>query len=265
MTYCLAIRVDEGVVFAADTRTNAGVDYVTSYRKMHVFRPADDRVFVLLAAGNLATTRELIDEIGRDLDAAPNGESLLSVRYLFEAAQYVGRLSRQIQERHGPAFVRSNVMGEVTLILGGQIRGRAPDIFLIYPQGNYIGVSDETPYLQIGETKYGKPILDRLVHHSLSLGDAAKLALVSLDATIRSNITVGLPFDFAACPADAFSLSAQVRIAADTPYYQRLRESWQRSFIEIFGRLERFPESSQEATGAMVDPSLNFATGPDRG
>ena len=265
MTYCLAIRVDEGVVFAADTRTNAGVDYVTSYRKMHVFRPADDRVFVLLAAGNLATTRELIDEIGRDLDAAPNGESLLSVRYLFEAAQYVGRLSRQIQERHGPAFVRSNVMGEVTLILGGQIRGRAPDIFLIYPQGNYIGVSDETPYLQIGETKYGKPILDRLVHHSLSLGDAAKLALVSLDATIRSNITVGLPFDFAACPADAFALSSQVRIAADTPYYQRLRESWQKSFIEVFGRLERFPESSQEATGAAADPSLNFATGPDRG
>ena len=268
MTYCLAIRVDEGVVFAADTRTNTGVDYVTSYRKMHVFRPADDRVFVLLAAGNLATTRELIDEIGRDLDRAPDGESLLSVGYLFEAAQYVGRLARQIQERHGPAFVRSNVMGEVTLILGGQIRGRAPDIFLIYPQGNYIGVSDETPYLQIGETKYGKPILDRLVHHSLALGDAAKLALVSLDATIRSNITVGLPFDFATYATDTFALSSQVRIGAETAYYQRLRESWQRSFVEIFGRLEVFPQSSDDAmatVGAATDPSANFATGPDRG
>lgn len=264
MTYCLAIRVDEGIVFAADTRTNAGVDYVTSYRKMHVFRPADDRVFVLLAAGNLATTRELIDEIGRDLDRAPNGESLLSVSYLFEAAQYVGRLSCQIQERHGAAFVRSNVMGEVTLILGGQIRGRAPDIFLIYPQGNYIGVSDETPYLQIGETKYGKPILDRLVHHSLALGDAAKLALVSLDATIRSNITVGLPFDFATYAADTFALSSQVRIGAETAYYQRLRETWQKSFVEIFGRLEPLPKSSEDATvGAATDPSANFTTGPD--
>jgi len=264
MTYCLAIRVDQGVVFAADTRTNAGVDYVTSYRKLHVFRPAPDRVFVLLAAGNLATTRELIDEIGRDLDRAPAGESLLSVEYLFEAAQYIGRLSCQIQEQHAAAFTRSNVAGEVTLILGGQIRGRAPDIFLIYPQGNYIGASDETPYLQIGETKYGKPILDRLVHHSLSLGDAAKLALVSLDATIRSNITVGLPFDFVTYAADTFELASQVRIGADTAYYQHLREGWQRSFTEIFGRLEPFPNSSREATGSAIDPSANFATGPDR-
>ena len=264
MTYCLAIRVDQGVVFAADTRTNAGVDYVTSYRKLHVFRPAPDRVFVLLAAGNLATTRELIDEIGRDLDRAPAVESLLSVEYLFEAAQYVGKLSCEIQERHAAAFTRSNVMGEVTLILGGQIGRRAPDIFLIYPQGNYIGASDETPYLQIGETKYGKPILDRLVHHSLSLGDAAKLALVSLDATIRSNITVGLPFDFVTYASDTFELASQVRIGADTAYYQHLREGWQRSFTEIFGRLEPFPNSSREATGSAIDPSANFATGPDR-
>jgi putative proteasome-type protease len=264
MTYCLAIRVDQGVVFAADTRTNAGVDYVTSYRKLHVFRPADDRVFVLLAAGNLATTRELIDEIGRDLDKAPAGESLLSVEYLFEAAQYIGKRSVQIHDRHTAAFARSNVMGEVTLILGGQIRGRAPDIFLIYPQGNYIGASEETPYLQIGETKYGKPILDRLVHRSLSLGDAAKLALVSLDATIRSNITVGLPFDFVTYAADTCELTTQVRIGADTAYYQHLRESWQKSFTEIFGRLEPFPSTTHEATGSAADPSANFATGPDR-
>lgn len=264
MTYCLAIRVDQGVVFAADTRTNAGVDYVTTYRKMHIFRPAEDRVFVLLAAGNLATTRELIDEIGRDLDRAPAVESLRSVEYLFEAAQYIGRRSGQIHDRHAAAFARSNVMGEVTLILGGQIRGRAPDIFLIYPQGNYIGASDETPYLQIGETKYGKPILDRLVHRSLSLGDASKLALVSLDATIRSNITVGLPFDFATYATDTFELATQVRIGADTAYYQHLREDWQRSFTEIFGRLERFPSSSQEAAGSAADPSANFATGTNR-
>lgn len=247
MTYCLAIRVEDGIVFAADSRTNAGVDYVTSYRKLHVFQPADDRVFVLLTAGSLATTRELIDQIGRDLDQAPNGESLLSVRYLFEAAEYVGRLSRQIQERHGPALARSGVSGEVTLIIGGQIRGRRPDMLLVYPQGNYIGASDETPYLQIGETKYGKPILDRLVRSPLALGEAARLALVSLDATVRSNITVGLPFDFAIYARDELRIASQVRIEADTPYYQTLREAWQQGFQEIFGRLAPFPASLPEA------------------
>ncbi len=165
MTYCVALWVDDGIVFASDTRTNAGVDYVTSYRKLHVFRPADDRVFVILAAGSLATTRELIDQIGRDLadvPNSPNGESLLTARYVFEVAAYVGRLSRQIQEKHGPALARTGVSGEVSLIVGGQIAGRHPELLMIYPQGNYIGASEETPYLQLGEAKYGKPILDRL-------------------------------------------------------------------------------------------------------
>ena len=241
MTYCLAIRVPDGIVFAADTRTNAGVDYVTSYRKLHVFRPAEDRVFVLLAAGSLATTRELLDRIARDVEAAPEGESLLSVRYLSEAAEYVGRLSREIQEKHGPALARTGVSGDVTLILGGQIVGHPPDLLRIYPQGNYIGASDETPYLQIGETKYGKPILDRLVRRPLSLGQAAQLALVSLDATVRSNITVGLPFDFATYANDSFQLPTQVRIEAHTPYYQTLREFWQQGFADMFDRLQPFP------------------------
>jgi putative proteasome-type protease len=257
MTYCLAIRVEDGIVFAADTRTNAGVDYVTSYRKLHVFQPANDRVFVLLAAGSLATTRELLDQIGRDIENAPNGESLLSVRYLFEAAEYVGRLSRGIQEKHGPALARSGVSGEVSVILGGQIQGHAPDILLIYPQGNYIGASDETPYLQIGETKYGKPILDRLVGRSLSLSQAAQLALVSLDATVRSNITVGLPFDFATYANDAFQLASQVRIGIDTPYYRTLREFWQQGFNNMFAGLQPFPTSPPPAapSGAAVAPA----------
>ena len=249
MTYCLAIRVDEGLVFAADTRTNAGVDYVTSYRKLHVFQPADDRVFVLLAAGSLATTRELLDRIERDLQDPTSEESLRSARYLFEGADYIGRLSRGIQDKHAAALAQTGVSGEVTLILGGQIRGQAPEILLIYPQGNYIGASDETPYLQIGETKYGKPVLDRIVDRGLSLQDAARLALVSLDATVRSNITVGLPFDFATYPNDTFRLPSQVRIEADTPYYQELRQAWQQGFNEMFARLEPFPLS-----GAITRP-----------
>ena len=241
MTYCLALRVDAGIVFAADTRTNAGVDYVTSYRKLHVFQPAPDRLFVLLAAGSLATTRELLDAIGRDLAREPAGESLRTVGAVFEAAAYVGRLSRQIQERHGPALASSGVSGEVSLILGGQIAGSDPDLVLVYPQGNYIGAPDETPYLQIGETKYGKPVLDRLVRRSLSLDEAARLALVSLDATVRSNLTVGLPFDFAIYPRDAFGLSAEVRIEEDSAYYRGLRDAWQQGFNTMFEGLLPFP------------------------
>ena len=247
MTYCVALWVDDGIVFAADTRTNAGVDYVTSYRKLHVFRPAPDRVFVILSAGSLATTRELMDEIGRDLAEAPNspsGESLLSVRYMFDAADYIGRLSRQIQEKHGPALARTGVSGEVSLIVGGQIAGQEPLMLMVYPQGNYIGASEETPYLQLGETKYGKPILDRLVKRSHSLEAAARLALVSLDATIRSNVTVGAPFDFALYRRDSLEAPESVRIEAGSPYYARVREFWQSGMVDMFGRLEAFPVAS---------------------
>lgn len=245
MTYCVALQVNEGLVFAADTRTNAGVDYVTTYRKVHSFRPADDRVFVLLTSGNLATTRELIDQLGRDLDEepnSPNGYSLRSARYVFEAAEYVGRVSRQIQEKHGPALARSGVSGDVSVIMGGQIRGRRSELLLVYPQGNYIGVSEETNYLQIGEAKYGKPVLDRLASSELGLSAAASLALVSLDATVRSNVTVSTPFDFLCYRNDSLILPEPMRIEADTPYYQRVRQSWQQGFETMFRELEAFPK-----------------------
>jgi putative proteasome-type protease len=241
MTYCLAIRVETGILFASDTRTNAGVDYVTSYRKLHVFRPAEDRIFTLLTAGNLATTRQLLDTIDRDLRRAPNGESLLSCQQVFEAADYLGRISVQIQDQHRKALAQSGVSGDVTLILGGQIRGSAPDLVLIYPQGNYIGTSEETPYLQIGETKYGKPILDRLAKSHLSLEAAARLALVSLDATIRSNVTVGLPFDFALYETDSLGWPLETRIEAQSTYYQNVSRTWQAGFENMFAGLTPFP------------------------
>lgn len=265
MTYCVALWVDDGIVFASDTRTNAGVDYVTSYRKLHVFRPADDRVFVILAAGSLATTRELIDQIGRDLadaPSSPNGESLLSARYVFEAAAYVGRISRQIQEKHGPALARTGVSGEVSLILGGQIVGRDPELLMIYSQGNYIGASEETPYLQLGEAKYGKPILDRLARRSHSLSEAARLALVSLDATVRSNVTVGAPFDFALYRAGSLQLPESVRIEQDSPYYRRTREFWQAGIGEMFERLEPFPGGAMTEVPQSVPSTASGNTNP---
>ncbi len=240
MTYCLAISLDEGMVFAADTRTNAGVDYVTSYSKLHVFTPADDRLFVVLSAGNLATTQDVLNRLDKDSRADDQRESLRTVRYPFEAADYLGRVSVLAQSSHAEALSRSNISGETTLILGAQIRGEPHGLFLIYPQGNHISASTETPYLQIGESKYGKPMLDRIIDSKLSLNDAARLALVSLEATVRSNITVGPPFQIAIYPKDGFALSHHVTIKDGSPFFMSFKSAWQEGLKEAFAKLPPF-------------------------
>ncbi len=240
MTYCLAIRLEDGLVFGSDTRTSAGVDYVTSYRKLHVFAPAADRLFVVLSAGNLATTQEVLHWVTRDLDADDGRPSLANVKYLFEAAHYLGQVSRAVQDQYTPAMSRSGISGETSLILGGQITGKPHDIFLIYPQGNFVEASADTPYLQIGESKYGKPMLDRLSSHKLTLEDAARLALVSLDATIKSNVTVGAPVDLAVYKAGSLKLSSEMRLHADSPFYMAVKEKWQQGITDIFRSLPLF-------------------------
>ncbi len=226
MTYCVALRLNEGLVFASDSRTNAGVDYVTTYSKMHVFKPASDRIFVILSAGNLATTQEVINHIKRDIDYPSTDTNLSNVRYLFEAAEYVGRISQEVQQSHNAALNQSGVSGETTLLLGGQIAGEEHGLMLIYPQGNYIAASPETPYLQIGESKYGKPGLDRIVHADLSLNEGARLCLVSLDATTRSNITVGPPFEIATYLSNEIELNCRCVFSEEDPYLTNLRKSW---------------------------------------
>ncbi len=240
MTYCLALHMQAGLVFGSDTRTNAGVDYVTSYSKMHCFTPADDRMFVILAAGNLATTQEILYCIRRDLESgAP--ENLRTVRYLFEAAHYVGRVSQRVQAQHRHGLSGSGIDGNATLILGGQLRDQPHNIFLIYPQGNYIHASEETPYLQIGESKYGKPMLDRILTTSISLDDGAKLALVSLDATVRSNVTVGMPFEIAVYPADSLVAPKRRDVTMDSPYYTSFKDRWQTGLCQTFSSLPLMP------------------------
>ncbi len=240
MTYCLAITLNDGIVFAADTRTNAGVDYVTAYSKLHVFSPAEDRLFVVLSAGNLATTQDVLHRVTRDLKADDGRESLRSVRYPFEAADYLGRVSVLAQSKHAEALSRSHISGETTLIIGGQIRGEPHGLFLVYPQGNYISASPETPYLQIGESKYGKPMLDRIIDPALSLNDAARLCLVSLEATVRSNITVGPPFQLAIYPRDSFALSRHVTIKENSSFYMAVRSAWQEGLKQAFNKLPPF-------------------------
>ena len=249
MTYCLGLCLEDGLVFASDSRTNAGVDYVTTYSKMHVFNPTPDRLFVILSAGNLATTQEVMNHIQRDLDYPDGGPNLASVRYLFEAAEYVGSISLKVQQEHNVALTQSGVSGETTLIIGGQIAGQPHGLMMIYPQGNYITASPETPYLQIGESKYGKPALDRIVNPSLSLTEGARLCLVSLDATSRSNITVGPPFEVSLYKRESMAVSCRCTFAAQDPYLIQLQEAWNTGINNAFLGLPVFDWEQQQSLG----------------
>jgi len=271
MTYCVAFLLEEGLVFASDCRTNAGVDYISSYSKMHVFQPAPDRLFVMMAAGNLGTTQAVLNRIRRDLalvdvaasakvvnsindcplapprSATPRpagssdeGHDLLTARYMFEAADYVGRLSVSVQRAFSTPLQQAGASGEASFILGGQIAGQPHGLYLIYPQGNAIMATPETPFLQIGESKYGKPPLDYVGHTRLSLEDAARLCLVSQIVTRRSNLTVGPPFEIALVPADELRVSRRLKLDKDHSQVTRSMEIWERNMQETLNKLPRF-------------------------
>jgi len=240
MTYCVGLLLNDGLVFASDSRTNAGVDYVTSFSKLHIFTPAPDRFFVLLSAGNLATTQGVLNRIVRDLEYPSERGSLLTARYMFEAADYIGKISLETQQQHGPALLSSGVSVETTLILGGQIQGHNPGLFLIYPQGNYFEATRETPYLQIGENKYGKPVLDRAVGALTSLEEGARLLLVSLDATSRSNAAVGPPFEVAIYRRDDMHIKHHMKLSANDPYLTSLQKRWNEGLCATLHSLPAF-------------------------
>jgi len=240
MTYCLAIKVNDGLVFASDSRTNAGVDYVSTYRKMHLFGVSGERLMVLLASGNLATTQAVLNVIQRDLEDSSATENLNSFHYLFDAAHYIGKISQRVQDEYREALKGDGISAETNFILGGQIHGREPNLYLIYPQGNYIAASTDTPYLQIGETKYGKPILDRIVRPETSLEDAARCALVSIDSTMRANISVGPPVDIAIYPRDTLALNRRITLDYGSPMLRVLQKRWNEGLQRAFEKLPRF-------------------------
>ncbi|WP_455205906.1 hypothetical protein [Kaarinaea lacus] len=240
MTYCLAISVNKGLVFASDSRTNAGVDYVTTYSKMQVFVWPDERMCVLLTSGNLATSQAVMNVIRDDLDDPKAKFNLRKGKHLHEVAHYVGQLSQKEQRQHADAMNKSSSSSEASFILGGQIAGQPSEIFLIYPQGNYISASPETPYLQIGENKYGKPILDRIITSTTTLEDAARCALVSLDSTIRSNISVGPPVELAIHTTDAIEEPYYQKLTLNSPMYKSLQKHWNEGLRRAFKRLPRF-------------------------
>ncbi|CAL1240795.1 hypothetical protein [Candidatus Methylocalor cossyra] len=239
MTYCLSINAERGLVFCSDSRTNAGMDNIGSYSKMHTFVWPGDRVFVLLSAGNLATTQAVIKKLHRDVEQAmlPN---LLSVTSMGEAADYVGMVSTQIQRQQASRDT-ANTNFEATFIFGGQLGPTPPETFMIYPQGNYIHESSEHPFLQIGETKYGKPILDRIVKRNIDLERAARVALVSMNSTIRSNVTVGPPVELLIYQRDSLIEGRRLYLTDDDPFARELSECWNKGLVMALENLPRFP------------------------
>lgn len=246
MTYCVAISVDAGLVFCSDSRTNAGVDQISTYSKMYHFGIDGQRQFVVLSAGNLATTQAVISRMKKDIkELAP--VNLGNVQNINDAADYLGEINRAEQEKHSSGNVSTF---EASFILGGQIFGEKPRLMLIYPQGNHITTSKGTPYLQIGESKYGKPILDRILRPNTALDTAALCALVSMDSTMRSNLTVGPPIELMTCNTDSMVLQHN-RFDEDDEYLRELKRSWDARISEAFLQLppitgqRQSPDSNQ--------------------
>jgi putative proteasome-type protease len=239
MTYCVALRLDSGMLFASDSRTNAGVDQIATFCKTKVYERCDDRVIVVLSSGNLAMTQGVTNILDRHIYAAPNDASptIWNVNSMFDVASLVGEALREMVRRDGPTLMQSGIDASANLIVGGQIRGEQQRLFHIYPQGNFIEASDETPYFQLGEAKYGKPILDRVLSTSTPQKEAAKCVLISFDSTIKSNISVGLPIDMLWYPKDAMRVGIQQRIRDGDPYFSMVRQRWGGGLRRIFGEL----------------------------
>lgn len=224
MTYCVAIKLNDGLVFAGDTRTNAGVDHVATYRKLFTFTNNSTHSIVLLSSGNLATTQALVELLSRQCHAQPEG--LYSLPSMFDIASRVGKKLVALIQEGAEASSYQGVDFSCNLLLGGQVRGEVPRLFHIYPQGNFVEASAETPYLQIGEEKYGKPILDRTITPTTPLQTALNCALVSLDSTMKSNMTVDMPLDVLVYLRDSFDISRQRRIEKDDEEFLSMRRYW---------------------------------------
>jgi putative proteasome-type protease len=235
MTYCVAMRLSEGLVFMSDSRTNAGFDQISTFRKMHTFT-AEDRTLVLLSAGNLATSQSVISLLEKR--AGREGNNLFSASTVFEAAERVGRTVREVIQRDNADGAISHVDFSCSLILGGQIRGEGCRLFNIYPEGNFIESTPETPYFQIGESKYGKPILDRVLNYQTSLDRAYQCALISFDSTMKSNLSVGMPLDVAIYRENALKPCHTAHVDDQDPYFASLRLDWHQSIGDLMHSLQ---------------------------
>lgn len=231
MTYCCGILVRDGLVMIADTRTNAGLDNISTFRKLHIFERPGERVMMLATAGNLSVSQGAVNLLVEGLENPDTHEveTLMKAPGMLQAAQLVGRAVRRSHAIAGESGEAAGVSFDVSLLFGGQIAGGALRLFMIYTAGNFIECTQDTPYLQIGEHKYGKPILDRAVGYDTDVLDALKIGLISMDSTIRSNLSVGLPIDIALLRRDALRADISTRVDGGDVYFRDLRDSWSRA------------------------------------
>ena len=232
MTYCIGLQVDSGLVFLSDSRTNAGVDHINTFRKMTIFERPGDRVMILLSSGNLAITQAVINEI-----KPWETSTLADAKNMVDATRVIGEALRRVYARDADAFKEFGVEFMASFIFGGQIGHEPPRLFQIYAAGNFIETTRETTYFQVGESKYGKPIIDRVIEPTTSLKDAAKCALISMDSTIRSNLSVGMPLDLLIYEAYSLTVKTHVSIGLDDPYYQQLRSRWGERLRQAFNEM----------------------------
>jgi putative proteasome-type protease len=236
MTYCVGILLESGLVMASDTRTNAGVDQVATFPKMTTFEIPGERSIVMLTAGNLAITQAVLQHLHKDI-ASNTAVNMHNVTSMFDAARIVGEAIRTVHREDAEHLRHHNTDFNISVLFAGQIAGEKPRLFNIYSAGNFIEASQETPYFQIGETKYGKPILDRVINYKCSLEDALKCVLISFDSTIRSNVSVDLPVDVMVYRTDTFNIDCNYRIAKDDPYFLAVRKHWGEGLRKVFSEI----------------------------
>lgn len=236
MTYCVALKLKAGMVFASDSRTNAGLDQVACFKKMYHFVNPGERVIVIMSSGNLSITQSTVNQLeqyGRQSDR----RNIWNVNSLFEMAQILGEALREVRHRDGGYLAQNFVDASANFIVGGQIHGEPMRLFMVYSEGNFIEASDDTPYFQIGETKYGKPIIDRVIRSETSMSDAVKCLMVSFDSTMRSNLSVGLPIDLVCCMQASLNLDFHQHITQDDPYLSQISRSWSEGLQSVFTAL----------------------------
>jgi putative proteasome-type protease len=256
MTYCVGIRLNDGLVFLSDSRTNAGVDQISTFRKMTVFENPGERLMVLLSAGNLAIT-QAVQQIVCERQA-PGQTSLWNATGMLEAVRGVGDAVREVHRRDAAALTEAGIEFNCSFIFGGQVRGESLRLFHVYAAGNFIEATAENPYFQIGESKYGKPIVDRVISPATQLGEAAKCALISMDSTLRSNISVGLPLDLLVYEADRLRVTKFVQIDQDNEYMQMIRTTWGTRLRQVFAEI---PDPTwRDAPGPTQAPRLETAS-----
>lgn len=241
MTYCVGVNLESGLVFASDSRTNAGMDNVARFAKMRVICREGDRVIVTLSAGNLSMTQNALSMLELAARNDPNALGILTATSMFEVARLIGDAVREVKERDEKFLNAENIDACATFIVGGQIKGEAPRLFLVYPEGNCIESTDDTPFMQIGEIKYGKPIFDRIISRDTSMAEAVKCTIVSFDSTMRSNLSVGAPIDLLVYEKDSLRVKLKRRLDENDAYLETIRTEWENRLRVAFDALPPNP------------------------